>query len=79
MSYIKYEDIQDIIQDLYLEVFNIPEGKLNDLYNQGQMNLLNYVASICIYNLTNQKSRVLKKYQYNINFISIEEYGSNED
>jgi hypothetical protein len=43
------------------------------------MNLLNYVASICIYNLTNQKSRVLKKYQYNINYISIEEYGSNED
>ena len=53
-------DINDYIQDLYVQVFSVPIEKLVDIYLTDPQNLLNYCASICIYNLSNDKSKVHK-------------------
>lgn len=68
-------DIMDYIQDLYLLIFNVPEEKLFSLYMSGKQNLLNYCASICIYNLAGENTNLHKMCSSRqINSVSLDDF-----
>lgn len=65
-------NIEDIAQDIYMMIIEMPEEKLLNLYNKNE--LIYYVLTICKNQCVNKYSKSNKKYQTNVKKINYDEY-----
>lgn len=72
------QDKYDYIQEMYLILLEVPDDKLQGLYERKE--LPNYFSQICLNQITNHHSKFNKKYQtYNTNIISLDKPDINSD
>ena len=64
--------IEDVAQDIYMMILEMPEDKLLKLYNDNELTY--YILSICRNQCTNIYSKSNKKYQTNVKKITYDEY-----
>ena len=67
----------DMIQDIYLMLCEMPEERLLKLYSNNE--LLYYVASICRNQFLYKGSKTYKKYELNLNKINYDQYAAEQD
>lgn len=71
---IKQGDTADKIQEIYLQVCDVPQEKWDDLYEQGMYSISAYVAGLIHRQIVSDSSRVYKKYnRYREKFVTMEE------
>lgn len=64
--------IEDVVQDIYMMIIEMPEDKLLKLYNDNELTY--YILTICRNQCVNIYSKSNKKYQTNIKKINYDEY-----
>lgn len=67
----------DMMQDIYLILLELPEERLQRLYDNNE--LLYYVASICRNQFMSKKSQLRKKYELNLTKINYDKYATEQD
>ena len=63
---------EDVVQDIYMMILEMPEDKLLKLYNDNELTY--YILTICRNQCTNIYSKSNKKYQTTVNKINYDEY-----
>lgn len=67
-------DVQDKIQELYLEVCRVPQEKWDDLYEQGVYSISAYVSGLIHRQIVSDSSKVYLKYnRYRERFVTMED------
>lgn len=67
-------DVQDKIQDLYIEVCKVPQEKWDDLYEQGYYSISAFVAGIVHRQIISDSSTIYYKYnKYKEKFVTMED------
>ena len=64
--------IEDVAQDIYMMILEMPEDKLIKLYNDNELTY--YILTICRNQCVNKYSKSNKKYQTNIKKMNYDEY-----
>ena len=64
--------IEDVVQDIYMMIIEMPEDKLLKLYNDNELTY--YILTICRNQCVNKYSKTNKKYQTNVKKINYDEY-----
>ena len=64
--------IEDVVQDIYMMIIEMPEDKLLKLYNDNELTY--YILTICKNQCVNKYSKSNKKYQTNVEKINYDEY-----
>ena len=64
--------IEDVVQDIYMMILEMPEDKLLKLYNDNELTY--YILTICKNQCVNKYSKSNKKYQTSIKKINYDEY-----
>lgn len=68
------EDLEDKIQEIYLMICELPQEKLNELYNQGKYAISAYVTGIIHQQLYSTTSDIYYKYgKYNLTELTQDE------
>lgn len=65
-------NIEDVVQDIYMMIIELPEDKLLKLYNDNELTY--YILSVCKNQIVNKYSKTNKKYQTNVKKINYDEY-----
>ena len=65
-------NIEDVVQDIYMMIIEMPEDKLLKLYNDNELTY--YILTICKNQCVNKYSKSNKKYQTNVKKINYDEY-----
>ena len=67
-------DVQDKIQELYLEICSVPQEKWDDLYEQGVYSISAYVSGLIHRQIVSDTSKVYMKYnRYRERFVTMED------
>lgn len=64
--------IEDVVQDIYMMIIELPEDKLLKLYNDNELTY--YILTICRNQCVNKYSTSNKKYQTNVKKMNYDEY-----
>ena len=64
--------IEDVVQDIYMMIIEMPEDKLLKLYTDNELTY--YILTICRNQCVNIYSKSNKKYQTNVKKINYDEY-----
>ena len=65
-------NIEDVVQDIYMMIIEMPEDKLLKLYNDNELTY--YILTICRNQCVNKYSKSNKKYQTNVKKMNYDEY-----
>lgn len=71
------QDRYDYVQDMYLILLEIPEDKLQGLYERKE--LPDYFSQICLNQITNRKSKFHKTYETYMDKIRINNFNNIDD
>lgn len=71
IHYSKWELMYDFEQQMFIELYNVPEDKIHKLFIDNELD--NYFAKICLNQLINPKSKFNKLYDTKILKIPIDE------
>lgn len=67
-------DVQDKIQEIYLEVCNVTQEKWDDLYEQGAYSISAYVSGLIHRQIVSNTSKIYLKYnRYRERFVTMED------